>query len=57
MSNTQRTTEKAIAELLRYSLFDTHFDYNQLTQDEKEIVGGHIGMERIIEWIVERINE
>lgn len=60
LNEAQRTNThivKAIAELLRYSLLDVHFEYEQLTDDEKEIVGGQEGMDAIIEWTSEHLHD
>jgi len=43
-------TANAIKGLLRYSFFDVGFDFEALTETEKEIVGSKERMDEIVEW-------
>ena len=43
-------TANAIKVLLRYSFFDVGFDFEALTETEKEIVGSKERMDEIVEW-------
>lgn len=46
--------EKSIALLMRYSFMDIHFAYDQLTEDEKKIVGSQARFNELVDWVSER---